>query len=89
MKNLKAPFLVFALIFSMAIVSAYNNPPPPNMYARNASSEEIEEPEPQPEPGAPGNPKMPIDQNKIMLLIGGLALGTAVIYRKHIKKASN
>ncbi|MCR4032898.1 hypothetical protein [Flavobacterium panacis] len=76
----------------MAIVSAYNNPPPPKMYARTASvnSEEFpDEGDPEGDPDFGGAPDMPIDQNKIMLLIGGLVLGTAVIYRKHIKKASN
>ncbi|HEY1195513.1 hypothetical protein [Flavobacterium sp.] len=76
----------------MSIVSAYNNPPPPNVYARAASVNadgDPDEGDPDDGPDFGGAPDMPIDQNKIMLLVSGLALGAVVIYRKQIKKASN
>ncbi|WP_289663539.1 hypothetical protein [Flavobacterium panacagri] len=89
MKNLKAPFLAFALILlNISIVSAYNNPPPPGASARNAGSENATDDLDDDGIGG-GGERLPIDQNIMMLLIGGLALGATVIYRNQTKKASN
>ncbi|MFD2940993.1 hypothetical protein [Flavobacterium notoginsengisoli] len=86
MKNLKAPFLAFALILlNISIVTANenpNNPPPPDMGTNDAGNGGLEE-------GPGGGLRMAIDQNIMILFIGGLALGATVIYRKQIKKASN
>ncbi|MBW1658183.1 hypothetical protein [Flavobacterium quisquiliarum] len=93
MKNLKAPFLAFALILlNISIVSAgADSPPPPDnggITARTANADD-DGGGPLDDDGLPGTPILPIDQNIIILLIGGLALGATVIYRKQIKKASN
>lgn len=84
MKNLKAPFLVVALIlFNISIVSAGSTPPPPN--ARMASSTSTGDLD---DDGETGGADFPINQNIIILLISGLALGAVVIYRNQTKKAS-
>ncbi|AXB55626.1 hypothetical protein [Flavobacterium fluviale] len=83
MKNLKAPFLAVALIlFNISIVSAGSTPPPPN--ARMATSTDNDDLE----DDNPGMPTFPIDNNMMILLISGLALGAVVIYRNQTKKAS-
>lgn len=84
MKNLKAPFLAVALIlFNTSFVCA-GTPPPPT--ARMASSSGTDDPG---DDGIGGGAlPMPINQNVMILLIGGLALGATVIYR-NTKKASN
>ncbi|AWK03286.1 hypothetical protein HYN56_03235 [Flavobacterium crocinum] len=98
MKNLKAPFLAFVVILlNISVASATPTPPPPGKFtARSASVQSVEgtenenddEGDPEGE-GQEGWPDMPIDQNITILLIGGLALGAAVIYRNQTKKASN
>lgn len=92
MKNLKAPFLAFALIlFNISIVSAgAASPPPPTkegITARTANADDDGE-DPLDDGDLPGTPTLPIDQNVMILLIGGLALGATVIYRNQTKKAS-
>ncbi|SFD38103.1 hypothetical protein [Flavobacterium phragmitis] len=93
MKNLKAPFLAFALIlFNISIVSAgAASPPPPTkegITARTANADDDGEGPLDDDGGLPGQPILPIDQNIMILLIGGLALGATVIYRNQTKKAS-
>jgi len=87
MKNLKAPFLAVALIlFNISIVSAGSTPPPPN--ARMASSAGTDDEIIVDDDDNPGLPDFPIDNNMMILLISGLALGAVVIYRNQTKKAS-
>jgi len=87
MKNLKAPFLVIALLLNVLLMSAeISNPPPaPKSTAKimNTMAEDDCDPD------LPScNPEFPIDCNIISLVIGGLVLGVTVIYRNQIKKAS-
>lgn len=88
MKNLKAPFLVVALIlFNISIVSAGSTPPPPNARMANVEGEGEGDETSDDGPGGAGR-DFPINQNIVILLISGLALGAVVIYRNQTKKAS-
>jgi len=85
MKNLKAPFLVIALLLNVLLVSAETatHPPAPMAKTASAMAEEVD--------CAPPNnceSNFPIDQNIVLLVISGLALGLTVIYKNQIKKAS-
>ncbi|QLC67188.1 hypothetical protein LPB248_13025 [Flavobacterium sp. LPB0248] len=74
MKNLKAPFLVIALLLlNVSLVTAQDLPDPG-----------CDEP---PCGGQP--PDFPINQNISFLLLGSVALGVIVIYKNQTKKASN
>jgi len=83
MKNLKAPFLVIALLLlNFSVALANDNPlPQPSTLADDG----IEDNEPC---TGPCPEDFPIDQNIIFLLVGGLALGAVAIYKNQIKKAS-
>ncbi|RYJ39341.1 hypothetical protein NU08_1649 [Flavobacterium anhuiense] len=87
MKNLKAPFLVIALFLNVLLVTAENEsgPPAPNLSSKTMTAGDCDDSD-----GIPCNEQgnIPIDQNIIILVIGGLALGLTAIYRNQIKKAS-
>jgi len=94
MKNLKAPFLVIALLLlNVSVLFANDNPlPVPTQKVQtqdvnpgDADPEDSEEPDCG---GAPCPVDFPIDQNVNFLLIGGLALGAIAIYKNQTKKAS-
>ncbi|MBO9582657.1 MAG: hypothetical protein J7574_00710 [Flavobacterium sp.] len=89
MKNLKAPFLVIALfLLNVLVVSAETSSHPPSPTAQNANTTTAADCE---DPSLPScNPEagFPINQNIVFLVISGLALGIAVIYKNQIKKAS-
>ncbi|UPZ16402.1 hypothetical protein [Flavobacterium humidisoli] len=92
MKNLKAPFLVIALLLNVLIMSAGSAHPPVPVTsgstaktANATSAADCEDPE---LPSCNPEANMPIDQHVVFLLLGGLALGATVIYKSQIKKAS-
>jgi hypothetical protein len=82
MKGIRVIFLVFFIVLvSITSVKAEVHPPNP----QNAIATDIEEGD------APPNPDpvhVPIDENIVLLLIAGLFLGTTVVYKNKIKKAS-
>jgi len=82
MKNLKAPFLVIALLLNVLLASAETAAHPPTPMAAKAmdADEDCEL--------VNCEAEMPIDQNIVFLVITGLALGLTVIYKNQIKKAS-
>lgn len=87
MKNLKAPFLVIALLLlNVSVAFAADNPLPKPTLAEGDL-----DPDPE-DPGCPSDApcleNFPIDQNISFLLIGGLALGAIAIYKNQTKKAS-
>jgi hypothetical protein len=92
MKNLKAPFLVIALLLNVLLMSAGPaHPPVPETSGSTAKSANAMAVADCDDPTLPScNPEanMPIDQHVVFLVIGGLVLGTTVIYRNQIKKAS-
>lgn len=92
MKNLKAPFLVIALLLNVLLMSAGPaHPPVPETSgstAKNANTMSTSTCEDPDLPGCNNEADMPIDQHVIFLVIGGLALGATVIYKNQIKKAS-
>lgn len=92
MKNLKAPFLVMALLLNVLLVSAGSaHPPVPETSGSTAKSANAMSSTACDDPGSPScNDKadFPIDQHVVFLLLGGLALGASVIYKNQIKKAS-
>ncbi|KAF2080300.1 hypothetical protein [Flavobacterium sharifuzzamanii] len=78
MKNLKAPFLVIALLLlNVSLVTANEQLPEPGNASKTAEDPCFGCPE-----------QFPINQNISFLLIGGLALGAVAIYKNKIKKAS-
>lgn len=94
MKNLRAPILsVILMLFSVSLSWAENNPPPPTLTVRTAGVGDMD-----PEVDGDGDDEgtvpvivpgeFPIDNNIIILVIGGLTLGATVIYKNHSKKAS-
>ncbi|MFC4477982.1 hypothetical protein [Flavobacterium chungangensis] len=88
MKNLKAPFLVIALLLNVLLMSAGSaHPPVPetNGKSMNTTNAECEDPD---LPSCNPEANFPIDQQIVFLLLGGLALGATVIYKNQIKKAS-
>ena len=84
MKNLKAPFLVIALLLlNFAFADSTDMPVPYTVNDDGSTTEDDDG-----FPGDPSAPGYPIDENTVFLLVSGLALGGAVIYKKHTKKAS-
>jgi len=83
------------MLFSVSLSWAENNPPPPTLTARTAGVGDMD-----PEVDGDGDGddegtvpvivpgEFPIDNNIIILVIGGLTLGATVIYKNHTKKAS-
>ena len=95
MKNLKAPFLVIALLLlNFSFAESHQMPVPYGAKTMDANGMDAEEnvgmePNENCPPGTPCNPNdFPIDQNITFLLVGGLVLGAAVVYKNQIKKAS-
>lgn len=92
MKNLKAPFLVIALLLNILLMSAGPAHPPvpesPGSTAKSANAMAVADCDDPSLPGCNPNANMPIDQHVVFLLLGGLALGATVIYKSQIKKAS-
>ncbi|WDF63167.1 hypothetical protein [Flavobacterium sp. KACC 22763] len=83
MKNLKAPFLVIALLLlNVSLVKAEGKdmPVPGDANKTNAQASA------QACPSCPEG--FPINQNIGFLLVAGLALGAVAIYKNKIKKAS-
>jgi hypothetical protein len=80
MKLIKTFSLAFVLtLINVTTMLADGTNPPPPQTARTASTNSVD-------PG--GTDGLPIDQNIIFLMIGGLVLGTTVLYKDKIKKAS-
>ncbi|MDQ6528944.1 hypothetical protein [Flavobacterium sp. LHD-85] len=88
MKNLKAPFLVIALFLNILLVSAETSSHPPTPVTADSSTAKTMA-DGDCDPIFPEcEDAFPINQNIIFLVVGGLALGLAVIYKNQIKKAS-
>jgi hypothetical protein len=85
MKNLKAPFLVIALLLNVLLMSAGSEHPPlPMAKSANALKSTDEDCEDLNNCEA----QFPIDENVVFLLVVGVTLGLTVIYKNQIKKAS-
>ncbi|MHC0446759.1 hypothetical protein ACWA1F_15215 [Flavobacterium sp. 3-218] len=81
MKNLKAPFLVIALLFlNVLLAGPKDMPVPGDANEMNAQQARLAC------PNCPAD--FPIDQNIVFLVISGLALGATIIYKNRTKKAS-
>lgn len=78
------------MLFSVSLSWAENNPPAPTtLTARTAGDGELETSAEEDCNGLPTCPlDFPINNNIIILVIGGLTLGATVIYKNHTKKAS-
>ncbi|QDW19172.1 hypothetical protein [Flavobacterium sp. KBS0721] len=83
MKRIRIVFLLFFIVLvSISSVKAGVHPPSPqNARSANMLGDESEGP-------PPPDFEMPIDTNIVFLLVAGLVLGTTVVYRHKIKKAS-
>ncbi|WP_281634097.1 hypothetical protein [Flavobacterium luteolum] len=90
MKNLKAPFLVIALLLlnvSVALSQGGNSNETP--VPGNSGLDEMEDDPGCDEPPCGGQPPdFPIDQNISFLLASGVALGAIAIHKNQTKKAS-
>ncbi|MFQ6601285.1 hypothetical protein [Flavobacterium sp. C3NV] len=83
MKRIRIVFLLFFIVLvSISSVKAEVHPPSPQNVNATAFVEDGE-PIPFPDPV-----EMSVDKNIILLLVAGLILGSTVIYRNKIKKAS-
>ena len=82
MKRIRIVFLLFFVVLvSISSVKAEVHPPSPqNARSANMLGDEYGPP--------PPDFEMPIDTNIVFLLVAGLVLGTTVVYRHKIKKAS-
>lgn len=85
MKGIRIVFLLFFVVLvSISSVKAEVHPPSPqNARAANMLGDGDEGPPP---PDFPND--APIDKNIALLLIAGLVLGSTVVYKNKIKKAS-
>jgi hypothetical protein len=81
MKNLKAPFLVIALLLLNVSLAKPEDMPVPGEAGKMSQQNSVEDC-----PACP--PDFPINKNISFLIVGGVALGLASIYKKQIKKAS-
>jgi hypothetical protein len=85
MKRVRIVFLLFFIVLvSISSVKAEVHPPNPEI-ARNALEDNDCDGCPPPTPDPFG---VPINENIVFLLIAGLVLGTTVVYRHKMKKAS-
>jgi len=84
MKGIRIVFvLFFVVLVSMSSVKAEVHPPRPDLYSAKSTSNADDDDLP-----APPFDEAPIDSNIVLLLIAGLVLGTTVVYKNKIKKAS-
>ncbi|MEN2402101.1 hypothetical protein GKZ90_0020090 [Flavobacterium sp. MC2016-06] len=81
MKLIKTFSLAFVLTL-INVTAVLADPTPPSPTAKGAGVNALND-----DPSDGGEP-VPIDQNIIFLMIGGLILGTTVLYKNKIKKAS-
>ena len=90
MKNLKAPFLVIAILFLNVLLAGPKDMPVPYGAKTASTNGEDDGMDPIEEcpPGYPCLNDFPIDQNITFLLVSGLVLGATIIYKNQIKKAS-
>ena len=80
MKGIRIVFLLFFVVLvSISSVRAEVHPPSPVNANATAFDNDIP---------VPGEVEMPIDENIVFLLIAGLILGTSIVYKNKIKKAS-
>lgn len=84
MKNLKAPFLVIALLLLNISFAGSHELPPPNAGTLNSDGSELSDDD----IGGATPPNFPVNQNISFLLLGGLAIGAVAVYKNQIKKAS-
>jgi len=82
MKNLKAPFLVIALLLLNVSVATAQDLPDPGA-GEMEGNPSCDEP-----PCGAQPPDFPINQNISFLLASGVALGAIAIYKNQTKKAS-
>ncbi|KAF2341218.1 hypothetical protein [Flavobacterium tistrianum] len=82
MKNLKAPFLVTALLLlNVSLAVANETLPEPGNASKNTTAKA--------QAACPTCPEeFPINKNISFLLMAGLALGAVATYKNKIKKAS-
>lgn len=78
MKRVRIVFLLFFIVLVSSVKAEVHPPSPVNA---NATAFDNDIP-------VPGEVEMPIDENIVFLLIAGLILGTSIIYKNKIKKAS-
>lgn len=78
MKRIRILFLLFFIILVSSVKAEVHPPSPVNA---NATAFDNDIP-------VPGEVEMPIDENIVFLLIAGLILGTSIVYKNKIKKAS-
>lgn len=89
MKNLKAPFLVIALLLNVLLMSAGSSrPPTPTPTAKSANTMGTLDDDDRDCEIVNCEADFPIDQNISFLLVGGIALGAIAIYKNQTKKAS-
>ncbi|WP_125717927.1 hypothetical protein [Flavobacterium ustbae] len=86
MKNLKAPFLVIALLLlNVSFATTKHNLPEPDA---QVSSDGTDAGLDDDGPCEGCAPNFPIDENIVFLLGAGLVLGATIVYKNKIKKAS-
>ncbi|WP_123921648.1 hypothetical protein [Flavobacterium piscis] len=84
MKGIRIVFLLFFVVLvSISSVKAEVHPPSPENATSALEDDECEDCLP-----VPGKIYLPIDENIFLLLIAGLILGTTIVYKNKIKKAS-
>lgn len=83
MKKIKTIFLTFFLALVNVSTVLAGNPPPPQQSQKSANTLDANA-----DDDPPTHPNLPIDQDLVYLVIGGLILGASVIYKNKIKKAS-
>ena len=90
MKNLKAPFLVIALLLlNVSFATTKHQLPKPEARGMSDGVDEEGDVEDDCPNGCGGQPaNFPIDENIVFLLGAGLVLGATMVYKNKIKKAS-
>ncbi|UTN04932.1 hypothetical protein L0669_03300 [Flavobacterium bizetiae] len=87
MKGIRIVFLLFFIVLVSILSVKGGNPPHPGVSSAKSSTTAVDD-DCDPCIPAPPEDELPINNNVVFLLVTALVLGTVVVYKNKIKKAS-